>query len=84
MLDSATAMAVMLSLPPDMTAVTTRLDVSYLKPASVGEIRATSRVTRRDARAAEAEAQLHDDNQRVLATAKAELRILPQKLQRER
>ena len=84
MLDSATAMAVMLSLPPDMTAVTTRLDVSYLKPASVGEIRATSRVTRRDARAAEAEAQLHDDNQRVLATAKAELRILPQKLQSER
>ena len=75
MLDSATGMAVMLSLPPDMTAVTTRLDVSYLKPASIGPLRATSRVVRRDARSADVEAHLMDDAGVVLATANAELRI---------
>ena len=79
MLDSATGMAVMLSLPLDMTAVTTRLDVSYLKPASIGPLRATSRVVRRDARSADVEAQLTNENSLVLATAKAELRIVPRK-----
>ncbi|MGD0141553.1 MAG: PaaI family thioesterase [Rhizomicrobium sp.] len=76
MLDSATGMAVMLSLPPDMTAVTTRLDVSYLKPASIGPLRATSRVTARDTRSANVEARLMDDAGLELATANAELRIL--------
>ncbi len=79
MLDSATGMAVMLSLPPDMTAVTTRLDVSYLKPASIGPLRATSRVVKRDARSANVEAQLTNDEGLVLAIAKAELRIVPKK-----
>src|ERR1700722_15886164 len=55
MLDSATGMAVMLSLPPDMTAVTTRLDVSYLKPARTGPLNATSRVIASDARTANVE-----------------------------
>src|SRR5580704_6626573 len=50
MLDSATGMAVMLSLPPDQTAITTRLDVSYLKPARLGPLHATSRVVARDER----------------------------------
>ena len=79
MLDSATGMAVMLSLPPDMTAVTTRLDVTYLKPASIGPLRAASRVIQRDARKADVEARLMDDAGLVLATAKAELRIIPRK-----
>jgi uncharacterized protein (TIGR00369 family) len=79
MLDSATGMAVMLSLPPDMTAVTTRLDVSYLKPASIGPLHAMSRIVRRDARSADVEAQLANDDGLVLATAKVELRIVPKK-----
>jgi uncharacterized protein (TIGR00369 family) len=79
MLDSATGMAVMLSLPPDKTAVTTRLDVTYLKPASIGPLRAASRVIQRDARKADVEARLMDDAGLVLATAKAELRIIPRK-----
>ena len=79
MLDSAAGMAVMLSLPPEQTAVTTRLDVSYLKPASIGPLHATSRIIKRDARTADVEAQLMDDAGLMLATAKAELRILARK-----
>ncbi len=79
MLDSAAGMAVMLSLPPEQTAVTTRLDVSYLKPASIGPLHATSRIIRCDARSADVEAQLMDDAGLVLATAKAELRIVARK-----
>ena len=79
MLDSAAGMAVMLSLPPEQTAVTTRLDVSYLKPAGIGPLHATSRIIKRDARTADVEAQLMDDAGLMLATAKAELRILSRK-----
>jgi uncharacterized protein (TIGR00369 family) len=79
MLDSAAGMAVMLSLPPEQTAVTTRLDVSYLKPASIGPLHATSRIVRCDARSADVEAQLMDEAGLVLATAKAELRIVRKK-----
>jgi uncharacterized protein (TIGR00369 family) len=79
MLDSATGMAVMLSLPPDMTAVTTRLDVSYLKPARTGPLNATSRVIASDARTANVEAQLRNEEGALLATAKAELRIITRK-----
>jgi uncharacterized protein (TIGR00369 family) len=79
MLDSATGMAVMLSLPPDMTAVTTRLDVSYLKPARTGPLNATSRVIASDARRANVEAQLRNEEGALLATAKAELRIITRK-----
>src|ERR1700678_4093004 len=61
MLDSAAGMAVMLSLPPEQTAVTTRLDVSYLKPASIGPLHATSRIIRCDARSADVTAQLMDE-----------------------
>ncbi len=79
MLDSATGIAVMLSLPPDMTAVTTRLDVSYLKPAGIGPLRATSHILERDERNAEVAAQLTNEDGLVLATAKAELRIVRRK-----
>jgi len=79
MLDSAAGMAVMLSLPPEQTAVTTRLDVSYLKPASIGPLHATSRIVRRDARSADVEASLTNESGLVVATAKAELRIVVRK-----
>jgi uncharacterized protein (TIGR00369 family) len=79
MLDSATGMAVMVSLSPDMTAVTTRLDVSYLKPANIGPLQATSRIVRRNARSADVEAQLTNEDGVVLSTAKAELRIVSKK-----
>ena len=79
MLDSATASALMTSLPEGQTAVTTRLDVSFLKPAGIGVLHAKAHITRREDRKAESEAQLMDESGLVLATAKAELRIVTRK-----
>ena len=79
MLDSATGMAVMQRLPPHQTAVTTRLDVSYVKPAPLGPLCATARLIMRDDRTAMVEGTLRDNDGVVLASAKAELRVLVRK-----
>jgi uncharacterized protein (TIGR00369 family) len=79
MLDSASGMALMVGLPPNMTAVTTRLDVSFLKPAALGPLLATARVLQQDVRTANVEARLTDENSVVLATANADLRIVPRR-----
>ena len=75
MLDSATGNAVMAKLPPHLTALTTRLDTQFLKPAALGTITATARLVRLDERTAEVEAELTDDNGVVVAIACAHLRI---------
>ncbi len=75
MLNSATGNAVMAGLPSHLTAVTTRLDTQFIKPAGLGEIVATARVTHRDDRSAEAIAELADSGGQIVATARAELRI---------
>ena len=75
MLDSATGNAVMARLPSHLTAVTTRLDTQFLKPAALGEIVATARVVHRDDRSAEVIAELADSAGQIVATARAELRI---------
>jgi uncharacterized protein (TIGR00369 family) len=77
MLDAATGNAVLAMLPPEQTAVHTRLDTSFLKPARPGPLYAVARVRERDARSAKVDAELRDDSGTVLATAQAELRILP-------
>ena len=75
MLDSATGNAVMAQLPPHLTAVTTRLDTQFLKPAALGPITATARLVHQDERSAEVQAELTDSEGRVVATARAELRV---------
>lgn len=79
MLDSATGNAVMAKLPPHLTALTTRLDTQFLKPAALGPITATARILRQDERSAEVEAELTDSNGIVVATARAELKIRARK-----
>ena len=69
MLDSATGNAVMARLPPHLTAVTTRLDTQFLKPAVVGTITATARLSHQDERSAEVQAELTDSAGQVVATA---------------
>jgi uncharacterized protein (TIGR00369 family) len=76
MLDSATGLALVTVLPDPVTAVTTRLDVSFLKPASVGPLLASARVIARDDRSATVQAQLTDTDGVMLATAEATLRLL--------
>jgi uncharacterized protein (TIGR00369 family) len=50
MLDSATALMLMKALPVDQTAVTTRLDTTFVKPASPGALTAHARILEREAR----------------------------------
>jgi uncharacterized protein (TIGR00369 family) len=75
MLDSATGNAVIANLPSDRTAVTTRLDTTFVRPAALGPLTATARIVKLDARSAEAEAELVDGSGRVVARARAELRV---------
>ena len=79
MLDSATGNAIMARLPSHLTAVTTRLDTQFLKPAALGIITATARLIRQDERSAEVQAELNDSEGRLVATARAELRVRPRK-----
>jgi uncharacterized protein (TIGR00369 family) len=79
MLDSATGNAVMAKLPSHLTAVTTRLDTQFLKPAALGAIIATARLIHQDERCAEAMAELTDSEGQIVATARAELRVRARK-----
>ncbi|HVQ66694.1 MAG TPA: PaaI family thioesterase [Bradyrhizobium sp.] len=79
MLDSATGNAVMARLPSHLTAVTTRLDTSFLKPAALGAMIATARLVRQDERSADVTAELTDSEGQIVATARAELRIRERK-----
>ena len=75
MLDSATGNAVIANLPSDRTAVTTRLDTTFVKPAALGPLTATARLVKLDDRSASAEAELIDESGQVVARARAELRV---------
>lgn len=79
MLDSATGNAVMARLPSHLTAVTTRLDTSFLKPAALRAMIATARLVRQDERSADVTAELTDSEGQIVATAKAELRVRERK-----
>jgi uncharacterized protein (TIGR00369 family) len=82
MLDSATGNAVMASLPPDRTAVTTRLDTTFVKPAALGPITAIARLVSQDERNAVAEAELVDGSGETVARARAELRVRERRKER--
>jgi uncharacterized protein (TIGR00369 family) len=79
MLDSATGNAVMARLPSHLTAVTTRLDTQFLRPAALGPITASARLVRQDDRSAEVTAELTDEKGQIVATARAELRVRERK-----
>jgi uncharacterized protein (TIGR00369 family) len=79
MLDSATGNAVMAKLPSHLTALTTRLDTQFLRPAALGAIVATARIVHQDDRSVEATAELTDGEGRIVATARAELRVRERK-----
>jgi acyl-coenzyme A thioesterase PaaI-like protein len=69
----------MARLPSHLTAVTTRLDTQFLKPAGLGKIVATARLISQDDRVAEVTAELTDTVGQIVTTARAELRIRPRK-----
>ena len=75
MLDSAAGLALVSVLPAGTTAVTARLDVAFLKPASLGPLLAHARVTALSDRSASVHEELTDREGSVLATAEAALRL---------
>jgi uncharacterized protein (TIGR00369 family) len=79
MLDSATGLALLAQLPPDLTAVTTHLDTEFVKPAPSGTLLAKARVTSRQDRDAMVKAEIFDGEGNVVARAKARLRIVRRK-----
>jgi uncharacterized protein (TIGR00369 family) len=76
MLDSAAALTLLAELPPGRTAVTTRLEVDFLKAASPGELIASAAVAGMDERQARVVADLRSSDDVVLARANVELRIV--------
>lgn len=76
MLDSATALGLYGVLPPEQTAVTVNLNVTYVRPGKVGTFTAQSRLLKRDARFAEVSAELLDAEGGLVASAIAKLRII--------
>jgi uncharacterized protein (TIGR00369 family) len=79
MLDSATALALYAVLPLEQTAVTTNLDVAFLKPAKPGAFTAVCKVVRRDQRSGEVSGELRDADGVLVAKAIARLKIVKRK-----
>ena len=75
MLDSAAGAAALASLPPGLTAVTLRLDTSFLKPAPVGPLNATARIVAKDDRDVMVEAALTSPTGETVARATVQLRV---------
>jgi uncharacterized protein (TIGR00369 family) len=78
MLDSLTGLAALASLPEGASAVHRALAVDYLRPAAPGAIRGIGRAIARDGDTVRSEGELLDADDRVLARARAELRVLDQ------
>jgi uncharacterized protein (TIGR00369 family) len=79
MLDSATSIPVLSSLSSlakNQTVVTTHLDVKFERPATVGTLKAVSRVVERTDREIQSTAELLDETGQVVARAAATLRIV--------
>ena len=76
MLDSATAAPILASLPADLTIVTTDLRVSFERPAPLGSLFGSGRVTERNDREVQSEAELSDPEGNAVARATATFRIL--------
>ncbi len=76
MLDSAAGLAVLDTLPRDLSMVTARLDTEYLKPAPIGAFEAQARVAGRDERNVYIDAELATTEGVVVARARATMRIV--------
>lgn len=77
MLDSATGVALVAQLPPDQTAVTTRLDTSFVRPAAVGPIHAVAWIEAQHDTELTVRAELKGPDDVLVATAVATLRVIP-------
>jgi uncharacterized protein (TIGR00369 family) len=81
MLDSSTSLALYTMLPPELTAVTTNLNVSYVKPGKLGTFTVIAKVVSRDDRHGKTSGELRDEDGVLVATAIATLRIMKRRQQ---
>jgi uncharacterized protein (TIGR00369 family) len=75
MLDSATGITLLATLPQELTAVTVSLDTRFEKPATVGVLTVEARVTEKDDRDATVEAEVLGPDGIIVARGRARLRI---------
>lgn len=75
MLDSATGITLLATLPKELTAVTISLDTRFERPASVGILTVEARVTEKDDRDATVEAEVVSPDGTIVARGRAKLRI---------
>jgi uncharacterized protein (TIGR00369 family) len=75
MLDSATGITLLATLPKELTAVTISLDTKFERPASVGILTVEARVTEKDDRDATVEADVISPDGTIVARGRAKLRI---------
>jgi uncharacterized protein (TIGR00369 family) len=75
MLDSATGITLLATLPKELTAVTISLDTKFERPASVGILTVEARVTEKDDRDATVEAEVLSPDGTIVARGRAKLRI---------
>ncbi len=79
--DTATGLAYRTVLQPGTQHVTAQLNVTYLAPARGGRVLARGRVVKRGRRTGYAEADVLDEEGRLLARASALFAILPEDAQ---
>ena len=75
MLDAATGITLLATLPKDLTAVTISLDTTFEKPARVGVLTVEARVVSKDDRDATVEAEVLSPDGTIVARGRARLRI---------
>ena len=75
MLDSATSVALLAQLPPELTSVTMELTATFVRPAPLGSLTAKAWLVSRDEREARTRAELYGPDGQVVAKATARLRI---------
>jgi uncharacterized protein (TIGR00369 family) len=75
MLDSATGITLLATLPRELTAVTISLDTTFERPARTGVLIVEARVIAKDDRDATVEAEVSSPDGTIVARGRAKLRI---------
>jgi uncharacterized protein (TIGR00369 family) len=79
MLDSSLSAALLAQLPAELTSMTVKLETEFLRPAPLTFLEAKAWLMSRDERSATARGELRAPDGTLVATATAQLRILPAK-----
>jgi uncharacterized protein (TIGR00369 family) len=79
MLDSALSAVLLAQLSPELTSLTVKLETEFLRPAPLSSLQAKAWLMSRDERSATTRGELRAPDGTIVATATAQLRILPRR-----